>query len=102
MLILSLKAPLVSVPGTKEEERFIQGKPAPYRITASVMIEKFAGIRSRSVSEFLYLNHTRNHKLSSVLSIAKFVQRLPRDPTNFAIGTLATIRAGQSHGFRKV
>jgi hypothetical protein len=52
------------------------------------MIEKFAGIHSRPVSEFLDLNYASIHKLAGVLSIAKFVQRLLRDPTSLRVGTL--------------
>jgi hypothetical protein len=51
------------------------------------MIEKFTGIRSRPLREYLDLDHTGDRKVASVVWIWKLVQQLPRGPTNFAIRT---------------
>ncbi len=53
------------------------------------MFEKFANTCCLSQSEFLDLNHTSTTGFASALSSAKFVQRSPQSPTNFALGTLA-------------
>jgi hypothetical protein len=53
------------------------------------MIEKSATSReARFGSGLLDLNHTSIIDFSSVLQIAKFVQRSPHMATNFAIRTL--------------
>ena len=53
------------------------------------MIEKFANAYCLYWSEFLDLNHTRMINCASVLMSAKLVQRLPKTPMSFTLGTLA-------------
>jgi hypothetical protein len=60
------------------------------------MIEKFAGVRSLVLSEFLDLNHTRKSMIRVSLVISKFAPKPHRRaPANFEIGTLEPPWASQ-------